>query len=123
MLAAERIELLLASSPDRETAARFLGRLRDENPVAFDRIANSPAALRAAIAVFSYSRFLSEAVLRDPDRLIQVANSNRFYRILSVEEYQILRAGFSGSLAAFRRRHLLRILLRDVLGAATLADV
>src|SRR6476646_2624929 len=87
MLAAERIELLLASSPDRPSAARFLGRLRDESPAEFDRIANSPAALRAAIAIFSYSNFLSEAILRDPERVIKVANSRRFYRTLSAEEY------------------------------------
>jgi glutamate-ammonia-ligase adenylyltransferase len=123
MQAAERIELLLASAPDRETAARFLGRLRSESPAAFDRIANSPAALRCAIAIFSYSNFLSEAVLRDPERIVEVANSNRLYRVLSAEEFQQLLAGSAESLAGFRRRQLLRIALRDVLGAAALAEI
>src|SRR3954451_8618043 len=123
MLAAERIELLLASSPDRPAAARFLGRLRDESPAEFDRIANSAAALRAGIAIFSYSNFLSEATLRDPERLLKVANSKRFYRALSAEEYRELLASSTASLAGFRRQQLLRIALRDVLGAATLAEV
>src|SRR4051794_34815483 len=123
MVAAERIELLLASSPDRPTAARFLGRLRDESPAEFDRIANSAAALRAAVAIFSYSNFLSEAALRDPERLLKVANSKRFYRALSAEEYRDLLASSTDSLAGFRRQQLLRIALRDVLGAATLAEV
>src|SRR5436305_683364 len=107
MLAAERIELLLASSPDRRAAARFLGRLRDESPAEFDRIANSAGALRAAVAIFSYSNFLSEAVLQDPERLLKVANSRRLYRTLSAEEYRELLASSTGTLAGFRRRQLL----------------
>src|SRR3569832_374344 len=81
MQAAERIEMLLAGSPDRRTASRYLGRLRAESPVEFDRISHSQAALRAAVAVFAYSNFLSEAVLRDPGRLLEVAASNRLYRV------------------------------------------
>src|SRR5262249_48904378 len=119
----ERIELLLASSPDREKAARFLRRLRTERPDAFDDIALSPAALRAAIAIFGYSNFLAETALRDPQRIVEVAESDRFYRALSMDEYERLLAGYDGSLPGFRRQQLLRIALRDVLGAATVAEV
>src|SRR4051812_5824112 len=113
MLADERIEMLLASAPDRRTAARCLGRLRAESPAEFDRIAHSQAALRAAIAVFSYSSFLSEAVLRQPERLVEIATSNRFYRVLSAEEFEHLLDHTPESFAAFRRAQLLRIVLRD----------
>lgn len=123
MQAEERIELLLASSPDRETAERFLRRLQAEEPAGFDKVAHSASALRAAIAIFSYSNFLAESVLRDPDRIVKVANSNRFYRVLSMDEYEQMLAASDLPLAAFRRRQLLRIALRDVLGASTLADV
>jgi glutamate-ammonia-ligase adenylyltransferase len=119
----KRIELLLASSPDRESASRFLRRLRSEQPAEFDRIAHSAVALRAAIAIFAHSRFLSESVLRDPERIVQVATSQRFYRTLSVDEYEHLLAASDVPFAAFRRRQLLRIALRDVLGAATLAEI
>jgi hypothetical protein len=44
---ATRIQLLLAAAPDPDAAMRFLERLRLESPSAFDRICNSPAALRA----------------------------------------------------------------------------
>jgi glutamate-ammonia-ligase adenylyltransferase len=119
----KRIELLLASSPDRESASRFLRRLRSEQPAEFGRIAHSPAALRAAIAIFAHSSFLSESVLRDPERIVKVATSRRFYRVLSVDEYESLLAASDVPFAAFRRRQLLRIALRDVLGAATLAEI
>jgi hypothetical protein len=79
---AARIQLLLASVPDAPAASRLLERLRQESPVAFDRISSSPAALRCAVNVFSYSHFLSEAVLKNPERILQVSNSGSFYRVL-----------------------------------------
>ena len=59
----------------------FLGQLQQDSPSAFDRISSSPAALRCAINLGAYSRFLSEAVLKSPEALLQVANSGSFYRV------------------------------------------
>ena len=130
---ATRIHLLLGSTPDPESAARYLERLRQESPSAFGRVASSPAALRCAVNLFSYSRFLSDAVMRNPERILQVSNSGSFYRVLSVEDYAVRLAEHLGreragvpealELARFRRRQLLRIVLRDVLGVATLSDI
>jgi len=128
-----RIQLLLASVPDPAAAAHYLQCLRQESPSAFDRICSSPSALRCAANVFSYSKFLSEAVLKSPERILQVANSGSLYRVLTAEEYEMRLFDFLGTaysgvpsaaeLARFRRRQLLRILLRDVLGFATLSNV
>jgi glutamate-ammonia-ligase adenylyltransferase len=130
---ASGIQLLLRSTPDPGTALRYLGRLREEAPSAFVRIAASPSALRCAINLFSYSHFLSEAVLRNPERILQLADSGSFYQVLTVENYRDRLYDFLGEeqqgvpsatdLARFRRRQLLRIVLRDVLGVATLSDV
>src|ERR1039458_10083793 len=84
---AARIQLLLAGAPDVDKAVFYLDRMRDEAPSAFSRIASSPAALRCAVGLFSNSKFLSEAVLRNPERILQVSNSGSFYRVLTVEEY------------------------------------
>lgn len=129
---AARIHLLLASTPDGEAAAQYLERLRQESPSAFDRVASSPAALRCAVNLFSYSRFLASAVMQNPELILQVANSGSFYRVLSMEEYGARLAEYLGKerrgvpsavdLARFRRRQLLRIVLRDVLGVATLSE-
>lgn len=129
---ATRIHLLLASTPDGEAAAQYLERLRQESPSAFDRVASSPAALRCAVNLFSYSRFLSGAVMQNPELILQVANSGSFYRVLSVEEYGARLTEYLGrerrgvpsavDLARFRRRQLLRITLRDVLGVAMLSE-
>ncbi|MGO9232279.1 MAG: glutamine-synthetase adenylyltransferase, partial [Bryobacteraceae bacterium] len=128
-----RIRLLLAAAPDQEAAMHFLERLRLESPSAFDRICNSSAALQWAVSLFCYSKFLSEAVLKNPERLLDVASSGSFYRVHTVDEYEERLFEFLGAeylgvpsavdLARFRRRQMLRIVLRDVLGVATLSDV
>ena len=129
---ATRIQLLLASAPDPDKALLYLDRLRQESPSAFSRIVSSPAALRCAMGVFSYSGFLSSAAMRAPQRILEVAGSGSFYRALTAEEFAERLSEFLGDsrsapsavdLARFRRRQLLRIALRDVLGAATLSDV
>src|SRR4051812_10796652 len=84
---ATRTRLLLESTPDPVHAARYLERLREQSPSAFGRIASSPAALRCAVNLFSYSSFLSETVMRNPERILQVATSGSFYRALTVDEY------------------------------------
>jgi glutamate-ammonia-ligase adenylyltransferase len=130
---AKRIELVLAAVPDPDTSVRFLERLRQQNAAAFERIVNSPAALRCAATIFSHSRFLSESVLRSPERILQVAGSGSLYRVLRADEYEDRLFEFLGKerrgvpageeLARFRRRQLLRIVERDVLGIATLSDI
>ena len=80
------------------------------HPPAFDRIASSPAALRSAIHLFSYSTFLSEAALKNPERILDVAQSGSFYRVLTAEEYAALLESIVPltDLARFRRRQLIR---------------
>jgi [glutamine synthetase] adenylyltransferase / [glutamine synthetase]-adenylyl-L-tyrosine phosphorylase len=131
--AAKRVHLVLASVPDPDTSVRFLERLRQRNAAVFDRIVNSPAALRCAASIFSYSRFLSESVLLRPEHILEVAASGSLYRVLRADEYEYRLFEFLGKehrgvpaseeLARFRRRQLLRIVSRDILGIATLSDV
>jgi glutamate-ammonia-ligase adenylyltransferase len=130
---AARIQMLLASVPDPDTSIRCLERLRHDASSAFERIASSPAALRCAVNIFSYSHFLTESVLQNPERILQVANSGSLYRVLAVEEYEERLFDFLGTnhpgvpsaedLARFRRRQLLRIVERDILAIATLSEV
>ena len=130
---ATRIEILLASAPDPVQARHFLDRLERESPAAFERISSSAAALRCCIAVFSYSNFLGSTVLRYPEWLLQVVAGGNLHRVLTPEEFAAKLCDFLGrdapsppsslALARFRRRLLLRILLRDVLRMGTLSDI
>src|SRR5580704_302232 len=123
----ERVQVLLNSLPDSESAARFLGRLRQESPDGFKRIDSSTAALRCAVHIFSYSSFLSEACLKNPEALWEASRPGSLERLCSKEDYQGLLTRTIGAgvpaaleLASFRRRELFRIVLRDVLGMAVL---
>ena len=116
--------------PDPERVRHYLGSLKHEFPSAYARIVANPAALRIAVHLFSYSAFLSDAMLREPERILQLSTSKSFDRVLTVEEYRDKLYTFLGSgvpeavdFARFRRRHIARILLRDVMGAASLANV
>src|SRR3984893_14697729 len=130
---ATRIEILLASAPDPVQARHFLNRLERESPAGFERISSSAAIFRYFFAVFSYSNFLGSAILRYPEWLLQVAAGGNLHRVLTAEEMAGKLCDFLGpdapsppsplALARFRRRLLLRILLRDVLRMGTLSDI
>jgi [glutamine synthetase] adenylyltransferase / [glutamine synthetase]-adenylyl-L-tyrosine phosphorylase len=123
-----RFDPLLAPAPEPEAAARYLDRLQQEWPTGFDRIAAEPSLLRAAVALFSHSKFLSEFVLRDPASLLDAMDPAVFDRLLTVEDYLQRLAELPGTPAAidfarFRRRQILRIVLRDILGVAELSAI
>jgi glutamate-ammonia-ligase adenylyltransferase len=128
--ATERIQTLLGSVPDPHAAERFLNRLQQQSPGGFDRIAGSTAALRSAVHVFSYSNFLSEACIKDPEALWEASRPGILERLYTVEDYtgELQNAIPQGvpaalDLARFRRRQLLRIAIRDVLGLAVLSEI
>jgi glutamate-ammonia-ligase adenylyltransferase len=128
-----RIGVLLSSTPDPDVVARRLEQFWRENPNAFLRVTGQVATLRYLIAVFSYSSFLSDAVLKHPQWLEQLGRNGDMYRVLMAEEYetrlrQLLgwesdQIPSAGELAQFRREQVLRIMIRDVLGLGTLSDV
>ncbi len=133
------IRSLLVSSPDPDLALHMLGRLQEERPEAFDRLTASVAGLPFLVSVFSYSRFLSESVLRSPEWIERLIRSDDMDRVLTVEEYEQRLEGMLESenfldpeasgipspltLAVFRRHQLLRILIRDVQGYCSLPEI
>src|SRR5262245_5306660 len=78
--------LLLSSSPDPQTATRYLQRFEQAHPETAARLAESPSGLQALIGIFSYSNFLSEELLQHPEWIEQTAGSTEFHRVLSAEE-------------------------------------
>jgi glutamate-ammonia-ligase adenylyltransferase len=132
LLESEACQTLLNASPDPEMAARYLHEFERQHPAVFHDLHNVPSGVSALIAVFSYSRFLSETLLHSPNWLTDLLASGDLYRSISGDRLlQELRAGLERAAASemattcarFRRRRLLRIFLRDVLGLATLSEV
>ena len=99
-------------------------------PAAYQRLLDSPTARQYANQVMLHSRFLTGAMLQHPAWIEELAESGSMYRTLGFADYDVLLAAELGgepvtplALARFRRRHILRIMLRDVLGFGTLADI
>src|ERR1700722_17740278 len=116
---ADRIDLLLAASPAPEQGLHYLARFPAERVT----IKN----LRALIAIFTNSNFLAEELIEHPEWISEIHSLDR---TLEATDF---RAGLSAAipaglpeplaLAAFRRRQLLRIVVRDVTGLASLAEI
>lgn len=129
----ERLRLLLSRSADPDNVLHYLRRLLEQKPAAFQRLAVSPALLQYLVAVFSQSQFLSEELLRTPEWIETVGAYGDLHRVVSADEYmERLERGLEAhgagmppavEYARFRRRQLLRILVRDVLQFGTLSDI
>src|SRR3984893_9572674 len=125
-----RFDLLLASSPAPEQGLHYFTRLREQHPGAFDRLTRSAIGLRHLVAVFTYSRFLAEEILEHPDWAEQLLDPVDLHRVRSVEDLGTrLRYALPPGvpppveLAKFRRRQILRIMIRDVMGFGTLPEI
>jgi glutamate-ammonia-ligase adenylyltransferase len=124
-----QIESLLTVSPDPDRVVHGMATLKREKPTAFAAIATSPSGLQRMMAVFAWSRFLTEEVIQHPEWLQTLPG---LQRVRSTEEYiadldKALAGAESGPpdmlvFAQFRRRAILRILICDVLGLATLSE-
>jgi glutamate-ammonia-ligase adenylyltransferase len=123
------VQALLHTLPNRDDSVHYLKRLIVEAPHAIDAIAGNLIALRYALTIFSWSRFLSESVIRHPQWLLDIADARDLHRGFLAEDYEHeLKTSLGGAtprpvdLALFRRRQLLRIVLRDVLRYADLSE-
>lgn len=94
---------------DKRRIAHYLAEFTNRYPGQIDQwAAAGRTELQHLIATFSYSRFLSEELLQHPEWLDGVPDAPSSLAALD--------------LATFRRSEIFRIFLRDVLGAATLAE-
>jgi [glutamine synthetase] adenylyltransferase / [glutamine synthetase]-adenylyl-L-tyrosine phosphorylase len=125
-----RFDLLVAASPAPERCLQYFVRLRERQPTAFDRLTRSTAGLRHLVAVFAHSRFLAEELLERPEWAEQLLDASELTRVITADTLraQLDEALPSGvphplELAKFRRRQILRILVRDVLGLGTLPEI
>ena len=125
-----RFDLLLAGSPAPEQGLHYFTRLREQHPGAFDRLTRSAIGMRHLVAVFTYSRFLAEEILEHPAWADQLLDPVDLQRVRTAEDFRIrLEYGLPPGVpppvdfARFRRRQILRIMIRDVMGLGTLPEI
>lgn len=126
------LEILLSQSADPQVAVRRLESFCAKYPSEFQQIAYTPFGLQALVAVFSASDFLSEELLQHPVWLLALLHAGWLHRGRTREEVDAeladwLCSGTSSApalrMAEFRRKQILRILLRDVLGFGALPEI
>ena len=125
-----RIESLLASSPAPEQGLHYLASLAERHPTVFEHLVASSSGLRYLTGVFTHSRFLSQAVLQNPAWIEELLYCDDLERVRTAEDMRgrLLTDLPHGvptplDLARFRRRQLLRILIRDIFELGTLPEI
>ncbi len=122
---------LLSESPDPDAALRLLERLCSGGGEVLRLMDRSRYLLHYAIAVFGHSPWLGETLVQNRDLFASLQRDRNLERSHSRDDYQESLARFRSRtletdvaqlLARFKRREYIRIMLRDVLGIATLAD-
>jgi glutamate-ammonia-ligase adenylyltransferase len=123
---------LLGDSPDPDSALNLLERLcRSATPELVQLIERRPHLAHYALLVCGYSPYLGDTLIAAPELLHALAERKELERSLGADDYQQALSAWLVQqesndpallLARFRRRSYVRILLRDVLGIATLAD-
>jgi len=127
---ATALSSLLADSPDPDCALLLFERLSEPSEVV--RLLERHNFLaHYAIVVFGHSRFLGETLLQNTDLLPSFLRERNLDRSFSQEEFheslarfraRSLESDVSLILARFKRREYVRIMLRDVLKIAPLAE-
>ncbi len=128
----EALPNLLAESPDPDGALNLLERLCAEGGAEVLRLMDrNRYLLHYAIAVFGYSPWLGETLVQNRDLFAALQRDRNLERSHARDDYQESLARFRSRtletdaaqlLARFKRREYIRIMLRDVLGIATLAE-
>ncbi|MSV36062.1 MAG: glutamine-synthetase adenylyltransferase [Bryobacterales bacterium] len=125
-----RFDLLLSASAAPEEGLRYFARLHEMKPSWFQRLTRSTAGLRNLVAVFTNSHFLSEEILRHPEWAEPLLETGGLQGVIPPERVaDLLTSALPPRLpeplefAQFRRRQMLRILIRDVLGLGTLPEI
>ncbi|MGA2963619.1 MAG: hypothetical protein ABSD96_18245, partial [Candidatus Korobacteraceae bacterium] len=128
-----RLPLLLAESPNPDAALNLLERfVYPESLDVIHSLERHPQLLHYALVLFANSQYLGETLIQNPDLLPGFLREDSLGRVQSVEDFAGAFARFRSRafetdtsllLARFKRREYVRIVLRDILGIATLAEI
>jgi len=122
---------LLSESPDPDCALMMFDRMVAESPEIVRLLDRHNSLAHYALVVFGHSRFLGETLLQNTDLLQSFLREKNLDRSFSREEFHEDLARFRSRsfendvsliLSRFKRREYIRIMLRDVLKIAPLAE-
>lgn len=130
---ARLLPTLLRDLPDPDSAINLFERLCAEaSPRTMELLLRQTSLVHYAVALFSYSQYLGEALLQNQDLFESLASKKNIEHVFGREEYDSRWRGFASErqeadiaalLSRFKKREYIRILLRDALNVAPLAEV
>ncbi len=128
----ESLLSLLATSPRPDAAVvQFERLLESSSAETVKLLQRHPFLVHYAVVIFGYSTWLGETLIHNPDLLQGFVRERSLDRMHSREEFhesfarmrsRSFETDTATLLARFKRREYVRIMLRDVLGIATLAE-
>ena len=128
----EALSALLTAAPDPDaTVNQFQRLVETASPELLRLLERNPSLVHYALIVFGHSPWLGETLIHNPDMFHGFIRERRLDRTHSREELQedfarmrsrSFETDTAALLARFKRREYIRIMLRDVLGIATLAE-
>src|SRR5262245_21030033 len=114
-------------SADAPTARTLVTRVIEANPEVADELTTNALLRDGLVALACASRSLSSAIIADRALLDPLRDPSDFARERSVDDYRRSWDGFEGfddgALRRWKRREILRIAVRDLLGRADLPAV
>jgi glutamate-ammonia-ligase adenylyltransferase len=122
---------LIADAPDPDSALLLFERLTSQSEALCEQLSRQPVLTHYAILLFGHSRFLGETLFREPGLLQGLVADRQLHRGFSRQDFHDSLARFRSRspernisllLARFKKREYVRILLRDVLRIAPLAE-
>ena len=128
----EALSALLPAAPDADaTVNQFQRLVETSSPELLRLLEKNPSLVHYAVVIFGHSAWLSETLVHNPDLFHSFVRERRLDRTHSREELledfarmrsRSFETDTAALLARFKRREYIRIMLRDVLGIATLAE-
>ena len=128
----ETISALLGAAPNPDAGVNQFERLAETaSPELLRLLEKHPSLIHYAVVVFGYSPWLGETLIHNPDIFYGFVRDRNFDRTQSREDFEesfarmrsrSFESDTAALLARFKRREYIRIMLRDVLGIATVAE-
>jgi glutamate-ammonia-ligase adenylyltransferase len=129
-VASDFVDEAVEQSSDPERARRYFAEFRKREPQSFVEVGNDRELSQRLALIFSSSEFLSEEILRHPSWMLELGDVSRGishdqYRRRLLVFLQAMGAAHASAaeLALFRRKEILRILVRDRLQIGSLAEI
>ena len=123
---------LLVGSSDPDAVVVQFDRLIECAPRKLvEELAKQPGLIHYGVLVFGHSAWLGETLIQNSDLLLQLGSEAALGRSFSPDQFreklrrersQVQKSDLAQSLARFKKREYVRILIRDVLGIAGLAE-